>query len=141
MQIEFTVGDKVLLDIKHLSLKGVHKFKQRYIGPLEVIEPIGTQVYCLKLPQVLAQHHDVFHVSSLHTYVARGKDIKIHQSIKILGELKCEVERNLHHRKKHNSSALQYLVKYLGYNLSDATWLDKNELHNAPNVLRAKKAT
>ena len=45
------------------------------------------------------------------------------------------------HRKKRNSSTLQYLIKYLGYDISDAIWLDKHDLHNAPDVLKAYKAT
>ena len=46
--------------------------------------------------------------------------MEIPQPIKVEGELEWEVERILHHKKKRNSSTLQYLVKYLGYDISDA---------------------
>ena len=61
--------------------------------------------------------------------------------LRLKGELEWEVERILHHKKKINSSTLQYLVKYLGYDISDAIWLDEHNLHNAPDVLKAYKAT
>ena len=77
MQIEFAIGEKVLLATKHLGLIGVCMFQQCYIGPLEVIESIETQAYHLKLPQVAARHHDVFNILLLQAYVARGQGIVI----------------------------------------------------------------
>ena len=78
----------------------------------------------MELPQVLDWHYDVFHISLLKAYVAGGEGIKIPQTIKVEGELEWEVERILHHKKKCNSSAMQYLIKYLGYDICDAIFLD-----------------
>lgn len=38
----------------------------RYIGPLKILARIGPIEYKLKLPQVLKNVHNVFHVSNVH---------------------------------------------------------------------------
>ena len=95
----------------------------------------------MKLPQVLAQNYDILNISLLRVYVARDEGIEIPQPIKVVGELEWEVERIFHHRKKCNSSTLQYPVEYLGYDTSDTIWLDEHDLCNTPGVLKAYKDT
>ena len=57
--------------LKVSPLKGVQRFglrgklSPRFVGPFEVIERIGPVAYRLRLPELLAQVHDVFHVSTL----------------------------------------------------------------------------
>jgi hypothetical protein len=41
------------------------KLAPRYIGPYEVTEKFGTVAYRIRLPDLLAAVHDVFHVSQL----------------------------------------------------------------------------
>jgi hypothetical protein len=41
------------------------KLTPRYIGPYPIIKKIGVVAYKLKLPERLADVHDVFHVSQL----------------------------------------------------------------------------
>lgn len=71
--LEFAEGDKVYLKVS--PTKGVMRFGEkgklspRYIGPYEVLERIGTLAYRLALPPILAQVHNVFHVSQLRKYV------------------------------------------------------------------------
>ena len=50
-----------------------------------------------------------------------------------------ESGKNFVPQEKYNSSTLQYLVKYLGCNISDAIWLDEYDLSNAPDVFKACK--
>ena len=59
------------------------------------------------------------------------------QSLVVDGEQEWEVERLLHHRKRRGT--MQYLVKYLGYDMSEAMWLDEEDLGNAPDLLREYK--
>ena len=80
-------------------------------------------------------------MSLLQDYVAEVEVIKNPQTIEVEGELDWEIERILYYRKKYNSSTLQYLVKYLGYDISDAIWLEEHDLNNTPYVLKDYKAT
>ncbi|XP_074300940.1 uncharacterized protein LOC141632279 [Silene latifolia] len=72
--IEFTVGDKVLLKVS--PMKGVMRFckrgklSQKYIGPYEILDRVGEVAYRLAPPPSLARVHIVFHVSQLRKYVS-----------------------------------------------------------------------
>ncbi|GKE49215.1 putative reverse transcriptase domain-containing protein, partial [Tanacetum coccineum] len=67
--MEFQVGDKVMLKVS--PWKGVdlfdkrEKLNPRYVGPLKVMEQVGSVAYKLKLPQELSRVHNMFHVSNL----------------------------------------------------------------------------
>ena len=72
LPLEFKVGDHVFLKV--MPKRGVVKFgkrgklAQRYIGPFEVLERVGTVAYQLALPLSLLGVHEVFHVSMLRKY-------------------------------------------------------------------------
>nr|GFA94739.1 putative reverse transcriptase domain-containing protein [Tanacetum cinerariifolium] len=78
-QLEFSVGDKVLLKVS--PRKGVVRFSKRsklsprYVGPFEIVERIGPVAYRLRLPQELVGVHDTFHVSNLKKCLA---DVNLH---------------------------------------------------------------
>ncbi|XP_074298162.1 uncharacterized protein LOC141628981 [Silene latifolia] len=73
-EIEFAVGDKVLLKVS--PMKGVMRFvkrgklSQKYIGSYEILDRIGEVAYRLALPPALARVHNIFHVSQLRKYVS-----------------------------------------------------------------------
>ncbi|GJZ89535.1 putative reverse transcriptase domain-containing protein [Tanacetum coccineum] len=46
------------------------KLAPRYVGPFEIVEPIGPVAYRLRLPQELSGIHDTFHVSNLKKCLA-----------------------------------------------------------------------
>ena len=54
--------------------RGVVKFSKRgklsprFIGPLEILERVGTVAYWLALPPSMSDVHEVFHVSILRRY-------------------------------------------------------------------------
>jgi len=72
--LEFEVGDHVFLKVS--PLKGSIRFgqkgklSQRFIGPFEIIQRVGSVVYRLALTPLLQGIHDVFHVSNLRKYVS-----------------------------------------------------------------------
>jgi len=71
--IEFQVGDHVLLRVNHVT--GVRcalkcrKLTHRFIGPFEIVEKVGAVAYQIALPPSLSNLHDVFLVSQLKKYV------------------------------------------------------------------------
>ena len=63
--IQFSVGDLVLLSTQNLRLKGIpHKLQRKFCGPYKILEKIGTQAYGSKLPDTW-RIRPVFHVSLL----------------------------------------------------------------------------
>ena len=70
--LEFEVKDHVFLKV--MPKRGVVRFGKRgklsprFIGPLEILERIGTVAYRLALPPSMTGVHEVFHVSMLRKY-------------------------------------------------------------------------
>ena len=70
--LEFEVRDHVFLKV--MPKRGVVKFGKRgklsprFIGPLEILERIGTVAYRLALSPSMTGVHEVFHVSMLQKY-------------------------------------------------------------------------
>ena len=66
------MGDHVFLKV--MPKRGVFKFGKRgklsprYIGPLEILERVGTVAYWLVLPLSLSGVHEVFQTSMLRKY-------------------------------------------------------------------------
>ena len=68
--VEYNVGDLVLLPSKNLSLKGVPtELQRKFVGPFEVTEVIGTQACKLNLPDSW-KLQNACHVSSLKRWKA-----------------------------------------------------------------------
>jgi hypothetical protein len=68
-ELKFDDGDHVYLKVS--PIHGTRRFRVHgkltpwYIGPYPVIKKIGIVAYKLKLPERLADVHDVFHISQL----------------------------------------------------------------------------
>ena len=73
---EFKPCDEVLLRAKYFKLPDTQsrKLSPRVVGPFEIVHSVGTHklAYKLKLPQVVARMHPVFHVSALRPYLRSG---------------------------------------------------------------------
>nr|GEZ67295.1 putative reverse transcriptase domain-containing protein [Tanacetum cinerariifolium] len=67
--MEFQIRDRVIL--KFSAWKGVVRFGKRgklnprYVGPLKVLDKVGTVAYKLGLSKELSRVHNTFHVSNL----------------------------------------------------------------------------
>ena len=61
--IQFTIGDSILLSTQNFRFKGIpHKLQRKFCGPYKVLEKIGAQAYRLKLLDTW-KIHPVFRVS------------------------------------------------------------------------------
>jgi hypothetical protein len=56
------------------------------------------------------------------------------------GEEQYEVEAIINHKVDKHTNKLSYLVKWLGYPLSDATWEDESDVH-ADDLVKKYKAS
>ena len=93
-ELEFEVGDLVYLKVS--PMKGVQRFglkgklSPRYISPFEVTERVGSVAYRLRLPESMAQVHDVFHVSTLRKCLADPSQVTIVEAIPVQQDLTYE---------------------------------------------------
>ena len=66
--LHFAVGDRILLSLRNLTLESSRKLAQRWLGPFEVEERIGTTAYRLRLTGRVETLHPVFHVLLLRPW-------------------------------------------------------------------------
>ncbi|KAJ9520652.1 hypothetical protein QJQ45_007523 [Haematococcus lacustris] len=73
--VEYKVGQKVLLSTKNLKLKPgkARKLIPRYVGPFEILLLVGAVAVKLDLPASMSRLHPVFHVSLIKPYT--GTDV------------------------------------------------------------------
>jgi hypothetical protein len=133
---EFEIGQKVLLDNGDLALnRPSRKLAERYSGPFEITEKIGTHAYRLKLPDYWKNVHPVWNVSKIHPYNEDPKNPNHPRPPPdvIEGEPEWEVEQILDAKFAHGN--LKFLVKWLGWPDSENSWQDEIDLENAPEVI------
>ena len=126
-EVQFTVGDSVLLSTQNLRLKGIpHKLQRKFCGPYKILERIGAQAYRLQLPTTW-RIHPVFHVSLLKQW----RPSLVQQ---VPGEVEIEdpnqpkyfdVEKILRWRwtSKTRQRRREFLVLWTGYPIEDAEWI------------------
>ncbi|KAM6583139.1 hypothetical protein CsatB_010141 [Cannabis sativa] len=95
--VEFAVGDKVFLRVS--PMKGVMRFGKRgklsprFIGPFEILDRVGQVAYRLALPPVLAETHNVFHISMLRKYVSDPSHVLNYERMELKQDLSYEKGR------------------------------------------------
>ena len=60
--IEFNVGELVLLSTRNLRMKGIPEKLKRFVGPFKIEQRIGQQAYRLSLLENW-KIHPLFHIS------------------------------------------------------------------------------
>jgi hypothetical protein len=130
VEVQYEVGEQVLLSTKNLSLKmqGTTKLLPRFIGPFTITERIGAVAYRLDLPPVL-KVHNVFHVSLLKQYKP-GRKKPPPLPIMVEGVPEFEVECILNHRRR--GKTIQYQIKWLGYGQEHTSWEPESCVRNCP---------
>ena len=125
--IEFSVGDKVLVNAKQLSddyerNRESRKLNVRWLGPYEIIQKISPVAYKLKLP-TNSKAHNAFHVSTLKPYFEQDDELDRPEAvIEDRYEVDYIITDRIHKKKK------QYLVKWAGYSEAESTWINKEDI-------------
>ena len=118
---------------------GTKKLVPLWVGPYHILEIINSSAYKLALSTNLRLLHLVFNISVLKPY--RGTVIPPPDPIQINGDLEYEFAKILEHRRAGRRKHLEFLVSFLGYNISHNEWLPESHLHNAPELLAVYKAS
>ena len=104
-------------------------------GLFEISDILGLLTYQLNLPSSW-QIHNVFHAVLLRPYVendTHGANFPQPPPDLLEGEKVYEVESILKHRQR--GWGHQYLIKWKGYPITDATWEAKTAFLNDRNML------
>ncbi|KAJ7951827.1 Disease resistance protein [Quillaja saponaria] len=95
-QLEFQVGDLVLVKLTKEQLKGLrgqdHKLIRKYEGPLPIVSKVGKVAYKIDLPPWM-KIHPVIHVSNLKPYHPDPEDPARNQSTRPAVNLKKPLSR------------------------------------------------
>lgn len=133
-QIGFKKGDYVMLSTKNLKLKRPSaKLDHKFLGPFPIDAIINPVAVRLSLPPSMARLHPVFHVSLLEPYHGPLQRKKPPAPVIIDDELEYEVERLLDCRGTGENR--QYLVKWTGYPIWEATWEPIANLDHAKDLV------
>ena len=125
--IQFSVGDLVLLSTQNLRLKGIpHKLQWKFCGLYRILERIGTQAYRLKLPDPW-RIHPMFHISLLKQWresllQQAPRDVELEDADR---PEYFEVEKILRWRWSSMTTRqrCEFLVLCQGYPTEDAEWI------------------
>ena len=140
-EIEFNVGDYVLLDRTRLSIDAYQnfnrkKFLPKFIGPYKIIERIGKVSYHLELPKG-SRAHNVFHVSGLRFYwkVKDGYVVQKENSDLLEKENEMIIEMILDHRVRGTKA--EYLVQWKDKPWHEATWESESVFRKQREMLNS----
>jgi hypothetical protein len=143
--VTYKVGNQVLLSTQNIKTpvdknRPTRKLSPKYVGPYTIIAVISSTAYKLELPHTM-KIHPVFHVSMLKPYQADefGRNNPPPPPIIINNNNEYEVESVLD--KRTFRGKMQYLVKWLGYPLYDATWEPVGNLQNCKEKIKEFEAT
>ena len=109
----------MLLSTKNLNIKRPKRsLWPKYVGPFEILEPCGKQMYCLKLLSTW-QIHDIINISRLEKWRGDKHPYKglviIPEEVEFENRQEYEVECVLDH-EKDTEVVLHYRVKWVGFN-------------------------
>ena len=139
------VGDSVLLSTDHLKMVGADKrtpkFASKYIGPFKIKRVANANAYELDLP-VQMRINPVLNISRLKVYrdpssfpsrpstvIRPPPEITLED-----GAEQYEVESIL--ARRGSGARSQYLVKWLGYPVWEATWEKSSSLTKAKDAVQ-----
>ena len=134
----FVTGNKVWLDSRNLKInvKSKKLAPKRY-GPFEIVKQVSPVTYKIKLPTSM-KIHDVFHIDLLIPYTETEAYGEMHPHPPpelIDGEEEYEVEEILADRINRRNHKRQYFVRWKGYEASEDSWVNEQDISHSPELL------
>ena len=139
-QVEFQVGDEVLLSTRNIRFRNCpQKLQRRFVGPFQIIQKISRAAYKLKLPDAWSMH-PIFHISLLKPWRESTWSCPVDlqpEDIELPAKPTYEVERILRWRRVQigRRKIREFLVTWHGYPLEEAMWIPESNFHY-PEQLR-----
>ena len=129
----FKHRDLVKLSTQNLRLKN-KKLQPRWIGPLRVLERIGSQAYRLALPGKYTRLHDVFPIQAIEDFKTRDKD----QPLMPMPDLEDNEEWEIEEVKDKATikGTTHYLVKWEGWPTEYNQWIPEEDMGNAQKAIQ-----
>ena len=130
-----------MVDASNMRSRG--KLHPRFIGPFRVTAVRSPLVVELELPLIM-KTSNVFNVSRLKRFQRAGDDrfpgrIQIDRPppIDVDGNTEYEVEYIIDKRciKEGKDYVTRYLVKWVGYDVSEATWERESSMANSQQIV------
>ena len=127
-EVEYKVGDQVLLSTKHIRFRNCpQKLQRRFVGPFAIVKKISRAAYELRLPDSWSMH-PVFHISLLKPWRESEWSSPVDlqpDDIEPAAKPTYEVERLLRWRRVQvgRKKTREFLVTWHGYLLEEAMWI------------------
>jgi hypothetical protein len=128
---EYKVGDQVMLTTQNMRMRS-GKLNARFIGPYTIKKVLSDVNVELELPSTM-RIYPVFHVSKLKPYQPSDAELFPNRSqlgrpapvVEEDGSEYYKIEYIMAKRRKKvgNRYVTQYLVKWLGYDVDEASWV------------------
>ena len=145
-EVEYGVGQKVLLNVKNFTMpKSITpKFMSKFASPFHIVERVFKDVYKLELPPEI-KVHPTFHVSLLKPFKEDTLWPNCKQVIRpppnfVEDHLEYEVERILKYRN-HKQKGKMYLIKWQGYHEKETTWVAARDMVHAKEIVECFEET
>nr|GEV59130.1 hypothetical protein [Tanacetum cinerariifolium] len=127
----FDIGEYVYLrlhDYRQESLARIkgQKLTKRYYGPYKIIAKIGEVAYRLQLPETACSHL-VFHVSLLQNCIGDHQP-SVEVPLWPTDHLHISTPEVVLDRKTTQMNKVKVLIKWLGHDISEATWEDEERI-------------
>jgi Chromo (CHRromatin Organisation MOdifier) domain/Integrase core domain len=141
--VTYNIGDKVLLSAQNINNpvdknRPTRKLTPRFLGPFDITAVISPTAYKLDLPATM-RIHPIFHVSMLKPYKESPNEFSRAAPlppVTIPGSDEPEYEVESILDKRSTRGKVQYLVKWMGYPLHDATWEPEENLKNSQQLVK-----
>ena len=114
--IEFSIGDKVMLSMKYLNIMGDRKLVSRFGNLFSIIQWIGPFAYWLNLGTLYGLVYPIFNISLLKPFCSGGNRYLHPVAVYVEDEQKCKVSGILRYRG--SGKRRKYLVAYSRCNAS-----------------------
>jgi hypothetical protein len=137
-ELQFEVGDFILAHLRkdRFPRETYNKMKMKKIGPCKVIRKFGANAYEIKLPDGV-KISPIFNIVDLYPYRAEGaraeeeqKEIQWTKQMPVVVEPQMEIIIDKRVSKKtRRKEYFEYLVKWKGHPVEDASWEDEASIH------------